>query len=215
MLHRLWNTRRAILPIPLRFILLGMTCGLIAGAMRLTVSVDDASTVGFVTFISFAIGGWLGMLMALKMLDISIACLRVMVKRADALAERIGIASESYTGQPTARRLNTVVKWSIYLMVGCAPGFTSGLVYIGLGSQTTTVDTAIMVWCTLLIASVMVTGAAIQTGKLWSMWRTLNHIERLLVTPSQVRLEAEPIDVNYGRARRWASIAAGRQAFAV
>ena len=176
MYRRLWAKRRSILPVNVRFILVGMIGGLAMGATKLHESVDVASTAGFVMFFSLSVGLWLGMHLVIWMLSLAVAVTEGMANRVDALMARLGIVPERPAVSPTLA--NQLMRYNIVLTHAMVPTWAYALLYVLLGSQTTAVQTSYMPWAVCSLTALLLLGLAVQWGHIGILWRELISVEQ-------------------------------------
>ena len=175
MFRRLWAKRRSILPVNVRFIVLGMVGGLITGFANLRMSVDVASTAGFVTFLSLSLGAWLGMHLVISMLTLAVAVTKGMADRADTLMKRLGIMPENPVVSSTLA--HQLMRCIVVLTHALVPGWAFSLLYVLLGSQTPVVSITLMVWMAYSLTALLVLGLAVQWGYIGLLWRGLINLE--------------------------------------
>ena len=214
MLSRIWTNRRAALPINVRYILVGMVGGLISGVLRLHLSLDEASTAGFVSFVSLTIGVWLGIHMSIWMLSLTGACLDVLMRRADILMERLGFEDETVSDRSSNSLAQLVVKGAIYITPALVPAWVYCLLYVIVGSQTPVVSTTLTAWLAYILFVLIVVGLGVQWGKIWSLWRILTFVERKLNERDLVQLDVGLHDKDYDRMRGFVEWVAGRKVLA-
>lgn len=213
MMKQLWQSRYAVLPVPLRFIIVGMLCGLLSGLMRLHLgqSVDQSSTAGLVVFVSVTLGMWMGMCGVIGLLHVYRFCLRILRRRIDGIWELHEPENQATLEYTWGMRITAFIdRWSIYGMPILLPSTLSVSLYAFFSSHTAMEVSAALVWIVGILLSLLVGGLAVQVGLLGSMWRRITKLEHSHRHLNLVEHHAYHANAVYGQVSRIVRLVVGR-----
>ncbi len=186
-----------------RLILYGLVSGLAIGAMRLNVSVDEASTLGFAVFLSVSLGIWLGLTLSVLVLETTLRWVNTLMRRTQALAQRLGIEGGSSPIPPSRSFWRGVVRFAIYSTPVWCVAFTHSVILLIVDTQMGFSLFDFHVWALLIEFALIIVSIGIQWLHLLLVRRKLTLIEQRLDIGNSASLVTERLEVAYNRVWFW------------